>query len=1080
MYMNVTTIKLSTTKKVGVSVVLAFLLLMSVNITHAQNAIITGTVIDSTTSEPLPSVNVGFQDLGVGAATNVDGEFEIDNVPPGTHTLTASFIGFDAKEIPIEVSAGETLEININLVPATYVGDEVVVTALGIERSEKSVGFGVQEVSGEQISESPDIGVVNSLAGKTAGLQITGSSGQPGSASRIVIRGANSITGNNQPLFVVDGVPISNADNGSPGGSSALYAGGGSNRALDIDPSIIENITVLKGGSATALYGSRASKGVVQITTKNGQQGDIQVDFNSKIRFDDAIIEGTQDEYLSGEQGYFANGLSASRGGYMEPGYPGSNPETANSWGPHQDNVSQQVLNDLGVNSIKTYNHLEEFYQVGTSAENSLTFSGGDENGTFFLSASRLDQIGTVPTTSLNRTNLNAKVRRDLFKDKLESETRVNYVKTNNEWQRNGYTSSARITRIWPINLQMKPYQYEDGTNRTLGDGTDSPYWQTNETGFDSSIDRLMLTQGLTYNITPWLELTERFGLDSYTDSRSEQRNRRQRLANDGSMYEQKIVDSEINNDVILDLQEVQIVEGFSVSALLGNNINIRNYSDVDVSATGQNIPGFYDESNFNDIDGGKNESHRRLVSVYSEVVFDYEDYLFLTLTGRNDWSSTLPEDNQSYFYPSASLGFVFSELFNITENTPMSFGKLRASVSQTGSDAPVYSLSTEYNSAGFSQFITSVDYGLDFPYNGVSGFMQSGTLGNPNLKPEMTTTYEVGTNLRFFSGRATFDIAYYSETTKDQIYSTPVSSGTGFTNMLRNAGEIRNEGVELTVTGAPIETQNFQWNLTANWSKNKNKVVSLAPGVQRIFLAGFSWPSVQAQEDLGYGIIRGYAYQRNDEGQLIINDNANSPAYGHPIQAQEQKTIGNIQPDWLGNLRSTLQYKGFSISGLLDVRKGGDIMNFGLNYTITNGMAEMTENRGTQMQNSDQPGYIEPYTFEGVKESNGETNDIQLVRNQDFWERYGAVHENQVEDGSFIKLREVSLGYHLSSNILSQTPLRTASLKVTGRNLWIDTDFSYGDPEGNLYGSQNGGQGYYMFITPPSRSVMFNLQIGI
>jgi TonB-linked SusC/RagA family outer membrane protein len=1065
-------------KKMGILFVLAFLLLANVNITNAQSGSIVGTVIDSTTSEPMPGVNVGIQGLSVGSATDADGQFEISDVPEGTHTLEASFVGYDTQRKTVEVSSGETVEVNFQLISATYVGDEVVVTALGVRRSEKSVAFSVQEVEGEEISGAPETNLVNSLAGKTAGVQITSSSGQPGAASRIVIRGENSITGNNQPLFVVDGVPISNAEDGIPG-QGALGSGSGSNRALDIDPNMIEDISVLKGGSATALYGSRASNGVVLITTKGGEPGQVQVDYSSKVRFDKAIIDGTQDEYLSGQQGYFANGLPPERGGYMEPGYPGTNPQEYDSWGPHKDNVSQQVLDDLGVDQIQTYDHLEDFYEVGTTAEHSLTFSGGDENGTYFLSGSRLDQTGSLPETKLERTNLNAKVTRDLFPD-LQSETRVNYINTQNNWQRNAWNSTARTTRVWPINLQMKPYKYDDGSIRTHGSGEDSPYWDVNETGFESEIDRLMVNQRFSYNITPYLALTERIGFDKYTDSRAEHRNRRPRYENDGSMFNEKIVRSEINSDLMLDLQEVPITENFSVSGLIGNNLNIRDYSQVVLYGDDQNIPDFFHQSNFNSIDGDEDKSRQRLLSLYSQVVLSYNDYLFLTLSGRNDWSSTLPKDNQSFFYPSASLGIVFSDILGLDSDSPLYYGKLRLSVSETGSDAPPYSLSTSYNSAGFGEWYEANQTGISFPYNGVSGYLQSNTLGNPNLKPEMTRSYEAGIDLRFFDGRATLDATYYDESTRDQIYSTPVSSSTGFTNMLRNAGEIKNSGVEIALTGSPIQTQDFQWDLRVNWSKNHNEVVSLAPGVQRLYLAGYSWPSVQAQEEDGYGIIRGYGYQENEDGEYIIQDDPNADGYGFPLATEQQKTIGNIQPDWQGNLRSTFRYKGFSLSSLIDVRRGGDVLVFDLNYSIRYGMAEITETRGTQISDPNAEGYVEPYVWEGVKASNGESNDIELVRDQAFWERYASAHENQVEDGSYIKLREISLGYRVPNSVLADLPLRTASFSVTGRNLWIDTDFAYGDPEGNIYGTDNGGQGFYQWVTPSTQGLMFNLQLGI
>lgn len=1058
-----------------------FLYLGTASFVFAQTGSIEGKVTNAETGEPVIGASVFVIEPARGGATDVQGKYVIADVHAGTYTLRVSFVGYKTIQQQVTILPGETVTQNIQLESGSVNLQELVVTALGIKRSKEVIGYSAQQISGEEISSAPVASVASALAGKFSGLKIVSSGGQPGAATQIVIRGANSITGNNQPLFVIDGVPIISSANGAPG-AGALSSGSGSTRALDLDPSVIESVTVLKGGAATALYGSRASNGVIVITTKGGEEGPMRVNLSSKLRFDQAIMKGVQDEYLSGQYGYFANGLPTDKGGYASPDYisnVGTNPQTTSSWGPHKGDVPQQVLNALGVDRIDTYNHMDEFYQTGVFSQNSLSFSGGGDTGTYFISGSRLDQSGTVPTTSLTRSNLNLKVRKELLPSNLVSNTRINYVNSQREWQSSSYYSSARLTRMWPINLQMKPYEYSDGTNRTWGSATDSPFWQVNETGFTSDVNRLILSQSLIYEITPWLSITERFGLDTYDSKRENNHNRRKRYQDDGSMYNQKIVQSQINNDILLKVQKRNITEDFTITAQLGNHINMRNYSTTSVSGSGQNIPSFFDESNFNDVDGNSYRSSRHLYSFYGQATLGYGEYLFLTLTARNDWSSTLPKANRSYFYPSASLAFNFSELFDLSANSALSFGKLRASISRTGSDAPLYSLSTSYFSAGFGIGIQHFGASLDFPYNGISSFLQSGTLGNPSLEPEMTESYEVGIDLKLFDSRADISATYYSSSTSGQIYSTPVSAATGYTNMLRNAGKISNSGVNLTLGGTIIQNDNFQWNLSVNWSKNKGKVVSLAPGVNYIYLAGYSFPSIRASVGDGYGTIWGYKYKRNDAGQLIINDDPTNGDYGMPIIDNSQQPIGNIQPDWRGNIRTSFRYKGVFLDGLIDVRHGGDVLNFSLNYTIRSGMAEITENRGTQMTDPDKPGYIKPYVWEGAKASNGEPNDIKMLRNQDFWSKYAPVHENLVKDGSYIKLRQVTLGYNLPASILQNTPLRSASFSVTGRNLWIHTDFNTGDPEGNPYGTGNGGNGFYWFITPPSQSVMFSINLG-
>lgn len=1042
------------------TIALFFGLLLAVS-AHAQpTGTITGTVTDSTTGETLPGVNVVVRGLNIGSATNDQGQYTISGVPAGSHTLAASFVGYVRTEVPVEVSEGETVQVDISLVPTAVGLEEVVVTSLGIERQERSLGYSVQEVPAAEITSSQETNIVNALKGQAAGLEITSASGQPGAASRIVLRGVSSIRGNNQPLFVVDGVPISNAEDDLPG--FELSTGASGNRALDIDPNIIENVSVLKGASATALYGQRAANGVILIETKSGRGGQLRVNYSSSARWDETILDGKQDEYLLGLDRKFTNGLPLDEGGYMEPGFPGSDPsQITRSWGPHKDNVSQQVLSDLGVSEISTFDPLERFYQTGRVIENSLNASGGSEIGNYFLSVSHLDQTGTTPNTELERFNFTAKLNTDLTSS-LHSNTSFKFTNTENGWQRNGWFSPVHWARRWAINHPMKPVYQEDGTVRTLGQHIDTPFWHTQETGYQSDVSRYIVNGELTYDITDRLHVSERIGLDQYTDSRLEQRNRRPRYSTDGSMFEEKIVREQIDSDFMVRLDQLPLIGDLGVSALVGNNVNMRTNSRVRVSGSGQNIPDFFHVSNFNNTNTSQNEVRRRLVSVYSQLKFNYADYLYFTLTGRNDWSSTLPEDNRSFFYPSASLGFVFTDLLGLQDNPILNYGKLRASVSQVGSDAPPYSISTSFNQAGATVWEAANANSLEFPFRGVNGYLRGSSLGNPTLKPEITTAYEAGLNLRLFDGRAEIDASYYNRTTEDQIFNVPASSTTGYSTILRNAGSIRNEGVEIMLRSTVLDVGDFSWDLQANWSTNHNEVVELAPGVESIYLAGYAWPQVRVEPGEGYGIIWGNGYKRNDEGQLLIGDD------GMPLEAEGFINIGNIQPDWLGNLRSTFHYKGFQLTGLLDVRQGGDILNFDRNYTIRAGVAEITENR------------YDEYVWPGVDADTGEPNTTEVTRDMEFWQEFGGVHENQVEDGSYVKLDRLTLAYQLPRGLLQAMPLRSLEVYATGRNLKIWSDFSYGDPEGNTYGTDNGGRGYYFWVTPSTRSYTVGLRLGV
>ncbi|MCW9705975.1 SusC/RagA family TonB-linked outer membrane protein [Fodinibius salsisoli] len=1034
-------------------------ILFFVPVLWAQSGSIEGTVTDEETGEVVPGANVLLVEPNRGAATNVEGRYAIKNIEPGTYTLRVTFVGYKTHSQQITITAGEMLEQDVALRSGALNLDEVVVTALGIERQARAVGYAVQEVDGASVSEAPEANLVNALAGKVAGVQINSSSGQPGASSRIIIRGNSSLLGNNQPLFVVDGIPISNEEDDNPAGN-AVFTGGTSNRSLDIDPSIIKDISVLKGASATALYGSRAANGAVIITTKQGTVGQApRIELKSSVGWADAITDGFQNEYTLGIEGFYSNGLPRERGGYTEPGYPGENPnpQTTRSWGPHKDEISQQVISDIG--EVNIYDPREDFYQTGITAENALNLSGGTERGNYFFSASNLNQSGIVPETKLDRTSLTGKFGTQ-FGDDLNVQTSVTYTNTQNDWLAEGNGTQAYLfgLNFAPINFNIKDVQFEDGTQRMNSSAFNNPFWLSENNGFTSDVDRFIARTELKYDLLPWLSLTERIGIDTYSDKRKGKVNVGTRGTPNGSMFDQKINRSQVNSDLTLTASQ-DLNEDFSAELLVGNNINVRQYDYELVEGTNLNVPDFFHISNADVVTADEVVEEQRLYSVYGQATLDYRDYIYLTLTGRNDWSSTLPDDKNSYFYPSASLGFVFTDALDLFDNSFFTFGKLRMSLSQIGNDAPVYSLSTNFNQAAPGDGVRGV---INYPFNGINGYTLSSSLGNPDLKPEISTEYEVGLDLRFFEGRANVDFSYYDRITRDQIFEVPVSSATGFESRLLNAGEIKNYGVEMSLGGRPIETNDFQWDLQFNFAKNTSEVVELAPGVENIFLGGFTNPQIRIEPTKGgYGVIWGTRYERNDEGQLIIGDN------GLPIISGETGPIGNVQPDWTSNLRTTFRYKGVELSALFDKRQGGDILNFDLFYSVFYGTAGITGNRGST------------YTYPGVNVNTGEPNDVEITRDQTYYQtHYTNSFENLVEDGGFIKLRELSLAYRLPNSLLAQTPFKSLTVKGIGRNLWIDSDFSYLDPEGSLLGAGN-AQGFYHAVTPSSRSIVVSLNVS-
>lgn len=1034
------------------------LFLLSASVAFAQTGSLSGKVTDSETGEELPGVNLFIPDLEVGEVTDIEGSFTFESLPVGEYDLNASYIGYAAQTITVDINSGSNT-LDIVLSPELIGLGDVVVTALGVKRSERSLGYSVQEVSGEDLAATGESNLVNALAGQTAGVQINSSSGQPGSSSRIVIRGAASMQGNNQPLFVVDGVPISNATDDNIAGAS-VFTGGTSNRGLDLNSENIESMSVLKGASATALYGSRAANGAIIITTKSGQTNQAPtISFKSSIGWSDTFTDGFQTDYLGGIDGYYYNGLPPDRGGYSNDPDAGGVTQTTRSWGPHKDEVPEEVLNDLGVDQIETYNPREDFYQTGINYNNSISLSGGANESTYFASVSNTDQEGTVPGTELQKTNLMARFGSALSED-LNVESSINYINTSNRWLAEGNGAQAYLfgLNFTPINFDLSgPPTYDDGTQRNYTTAFNNPHWLADNNGFNSDVDRFIGNTNVSYDILPWLNISETIGIDRYTDKRKGETNIGTRGNPSGEMYDQKISRTEINSDFIVRANQ-SLTEDFNLDILVGNNINVRDYSSEETIGTGLNIPDFFHVSNANSTSSDEDVSERRLVSVYSHATLDYRDLVYLTLTARNDWSSTLPDDNNSYFYPSASLGFVFSDAVDFIDRDIFSYGKVRLSASQIGSDAPVYSLATGILQANPGDGVRG---NINYPFNGQNGYRLSTVIGNPDLKPETTTEYEAGLDLRFFEGRGSIDVSYYTRNTVDQIFSVPTSSATGYTSRLANAGEIKNYGLELSVGVTPIQTQNFQWNIDVNYANNTTEVVEFAPGVDNIFQGGFTSPQIRIEDSKdGYGVIWGSRYQRNDNGELLIGDN------GLPLVAPDLGTIGRVSPDWTGNLRTSFQYKGINISALLDKRQGGDILNFDQFYAAFYGVHEVTADRGSS------------YVFDGVNANSGESNDVEIIRDQAFYQgHYGRVFENFVEDGSFLKLRELSLSYTLPQSILANIPIQSLTVTGTGRNLWIDSDFSYKDPEGSLLGAGN-AQGFYHSVTPGGRSFQVSLNV--
>jgi TonB-linked SusC/RagA family outer membrane protein len=1040
---------------------------------------VVGQVVNVATKTPLANVMVLVKGTELRTGTNADGRFAIRNVPAGSHTLRVQLLGYAPEEQTVNVVAGQTATLDFSMKELPYAIAPVVVTALGVERKEKSLGYAVQTISPDKLAKIPETTMMQALAGQSAGVSVTSSSGRPGAGARITIRGETSFSGNTQPLFVIDGVPVSTEMDGP---SNALGTGSAGSRQMDIDMENVAELTVLRGAAATALYGSRAANGAIIIKTKQGRSGQpLTFNFNSEVRFDRPIIEGYITNWAAGSRGYFCNGKLASQGGWCEPGYPGTNPATTSNWGPNIDSIPQVVFDSLG--PIRIRDARADFYKTGLTSNNSIRGSGSmGDFGTYTLGVSYLNQGGVNPVEKLDRLNMNGNVSFSLGK-RLLSTTSIQRIRSENPYSDQAYDGIDHALINLPPTTDARTGYMPDGSPVMLGTSSPSIQWLIDNEYNTETTNRWVASQQFRLTVGPGIYLSNNLGLDAYVSEFGRFLNERPwRTAEgrtSGSTQQRKTTRRTINNDLQLIMDGRPLFNtGVTINGLIGGNVYTEDASYVEGRGSDIVIPGYYNLSNFATQTVRANlPTQYRLLGAYGSVTAGYGDWAFLTLTGRNDWSSTLPTNANSYFYPSASLAVVFTDALNWHPSW-LDYGKIRISKAKVGNDAPAYSLSTRYVTGTLAKGANNdvQQFGgpaIEFPFRGIASFTASTQLGNPELKPESTIEDEIGLELRFFGGRARADISAYRKSSYDQIFSVPSSAVTGYNNIVRNAGDLRNKGVELSLGGRPIEMGSFSWDINVNWAKNKSKVLSLAPGVTSIGLAGYSWPQIRIMENQPYGVIWGYGWKRNcvaedpcfenvPEGTMLIGDD------GYPIRSDELRNLGTVTPNWTGSVFSDIHFKDFGLSALVDVRNGGKIINFETQYEVSNGRSILTADRYTWT--------VEP----GVNINTGEQNTVRLFKDQDYYPKiYGFDrHENQIEPAGYTKLREITLSYRLGDAIARRLSLKGATVYVTGRNLAVWSDFSLGDPEGDVYGGNNaGGQYFRWFSAPQTRSFVVGVR---
>ncbi|MGY3088844.1 TonB-linked SusC/RagA family outer membrane protein [Hymenobacter sp. UYAg731] len=1063
-------------------VLLMTCLLQQVN---AQDRTVSGRVTDRSNGQGLPGATVLVKGTTIGASTNADGSFSL-SVPANATTLSISSVGFASIEQPI----GANSTFNVSLAADTKQLGEVVVTALGQERTRNSLPFAATQIEGSQVTAARNPNAINGLSGKVAGVQIR-QSNTLGGSTNILIRGTKSITNNNQPLFVVDGVPISNANTNTTGQQTG---GGGydyGNAASDINPDDIATMTILKGAAATALYGERASNGVILITTKKGRQG-LGVTINAGItggRIDKSTFVTYQKEYGAGYGPTFnsddVNGDGVADTYNQLDADASAGPRFDPNLNVYQWNAFVPGTSSFGKATpwVAAANDPSTFFETARTLNNSVTIDGGNEKGTFKLGYNSVRDKGVLPNSQVNKNIVNFAGTLNLT-SRLTASAAVNFSQVDGKGRYGtGYGGTfgenlmTNFRQWWQTNVDLKEqkqaYEYA-GLNASWNLSAPSttskaeywnnPYFSRAKSFETDSRYRTFGNAALNYKVTDWFSVLGRVTLDSNDDLQEE------RMAygsvNVAGYSRFNRTYREANFDLIGNFK-AKINENLSFNGLLG--ANLRRIATKSIRATtnsGLVIPELYSLSNsVSALSPPVEQDIRQAVDgVFASATLGYRDLLFLDLTARQDKSSTLPTNSNTFFYPSAALGFVFSEL--VKESAPwLSYGKARANYAEVGAGAPVYSVGDVYDKPT--------------AFGSVALFSVPNTKNNPLLKPERTKSTELGVEMAFLNTRLGFEANVYQSNSIDQIIPINISTASGYSFRYINAGDVRNRGLELTAFVTPVKTNDFTWTINANWTKNQNRVMSLTTGVDNIVLANYQGGvSSNATVGLPFGSLRGFNYVYKD-GQKVVGTD------GYYVKsATANEVIGNPNPNWTGGVSNTVSYKGLSLYFLVDVRKGGQVFSLDQSYGLDTGLYPVTaglNDLGNPSRNTiDNGGGV---IFPGVQ-SDGSVNTVRADNStENGYTAYGTTVNPAaafVYDASFVKLREVSLSYSLPKALVAKVGgVRGADISIVGRNLWIiNKNLPYADPE-DAASSGNFGQGYSTGSFPAIRTLGANLRLS-
>ncbi|QQD15629.1 SusC/RagA family TonB-linked outer membrane protein [Sphingobacterium sp. UDSM-2020] len=1006
----------------------------------AQTKTISGKVTNASDGTSMSNVTVSIKGKAVSTQTNPDGSFTI-KADPGD-VLIFSTIGSK----PLQQTVGSSSTVNIALSNSEEALTEVVVTAMGIKKEKKALGYAVQDIKADELMKNKNPNLINSLNGKIAGLNITNSGGSPGSSASIIIRGGTSLERDNQPLFVIDGMPIDNStgvgDMSAFDGSTNISTTSG-NRAMDINPEDIESISVLKGPTAAALYGIRAAAGAIVITTKKGKDGVTSIGVSSRF--------GTNwVNKLPEQQSRYKQGTSLA-GTVDEQSYF--------SWGSEFSN--NEVV----------YDNLRDFFQTGYTYDNNFNVTGGNARGNFYLSGGNIKQTGIIPTTDYDRTNfrLNGEQKLGIMTfggNAAYSQSSTTKTLTGTGLWGSGGNGYMESIIAWPRNVNMKNWQNADGTQKllfpdiSLDANIDNPYWTINMNPQKDKTNRFLGTFYTNAKFTDWLDFTYRLGVDNYTSTFTS------KISAGSSVIEnyQKGMLSQnvrqynfLSQNFLLNAHKV-VAEDWDFNLLLGASTEDLSSKITATKAQKFIIPNFYSFSNAADKDKFvyDNLTQIRRFGIFGDAKVGYKNLAFIGATLRNDWSSTLPVQNRSFMYPSFSASLIFTEL--IPKNDVLTYGKFRGSWAEVGKDAPAYQTNSY----------------LDPVQNTIGGgFRNSWTLGNANLKPEKTQSFEIGADFRFLKNNIGLEITYYNNKSVDQILSPRVDNATGGIFQYVNSGVLENKGIEVTLNATPIKRDNFKWDISLNMSHNKGKVAELPGGLAILYVtdvqvADGKSASFNNGDFMG---ISGKKWRTDESGKYILDWTTGLPSSDGTAGYQ----VGNREPKLIGGLNNSFTYKNWNLSFLLDFRKGGDILN-GTEYLMTYyGLSKKTENRNQKV-------VLEGVSLNPVTKVYEDVSK-EVVLDQKYYQQYYAQQTaNFVEKVNWLRLRSVNLSYDLPKSFLEKSKvIKGVNLNLNATNLFLITNYSGMDPETSAAGAGvigSGSVGIDYAGVPNTKSLTFGVNL--